>query len=102
MAIKNSNDIFIGIDGGATKTKGVLLDINGNTLYSLTVKGSNLRIYQDIAAQRIRSLIEDLIEKSSIDPKMIRCIGLGIAGSSDEDGRDLLFKELDRINFSEN
>ena len=35
-----------------------------------------------------------------IDFQLIKCIGLGIAGCSDEDGRDLLFKELDRINLT--
>jgi len=100
MSDKNSN-IFIGVDGGATKTKGVLFDIKGNTFSSLTIKGSNLNIYKDIAAKRISALIQDLIQKSNIDFDSIQCIGLGIAGSSDQDGRDILFKELDRINLSE-
>ena len=97
MNIENYQNIFIGIDGGATKTKGVLFDISGSTLSSLTIRGSNLNIYKEAAAQRICNLIKSLIETSDIDLESINCIGLGIAGSSDKDGRDILFKELDRI-----
>ena len=101
MNIENCNDIFIGIDGGATKTKGVLFDIKGNTLATSISKGSNLTIYHNKAVKRICDLIEDLIHQSNINFESIKCIGLGIAGSSNEDVRDLLFKELDRIKLSE-
>ena len=101
MNIETSNNIFIGIDGGATKTTGVLFDANGNTFATSMAKGSNLTIYQNIAAERICQVIQDLIEKSRLDYQSIKCIGLGIAGSSNEDGRDLLFKELDKINLSD-
>ena len=100
MNLKETKDIFIGIDGGATKTKGVLFDIDGNTLSELKTKGSNLNVYKEIAAKRVSDLIKDLIEDSGINLESVRCIGLGLAGSSDKDGRDLLFKELDRINLS--
>ena len=101
MNIEKSNNIFIGIDGGATKTRGVLFDTNGNTFASSSTRGSNLTIYKNIAADRICQTIQDLIEKSKVDYQSIKCIGLGIAGSSNEDGRDLLFKELDKINLSD-
>ena len=100
MSTNDYNDIFIGIDGGATKTKGVLFDIEGTTLATSTAKGSNLTVYLHKGVERISSIIEDLINKSKIDIESIRCIGLGIAGSSSKDGRDLLFKELDRIRLS--
>ena len=101
MSTKQLNDIFIGIDGGATNTTGILFDITGNTLATSITRGSNLRIYKEIAAQRISGLIDDLIKKSKVDYQSIKCIGLGLAGCSDEDGRDILFKELDRINLSD-
>ena len=46
-------------------------------------------------------LIENLITQVNIDREFIKCIGLGIAGSSDQDGRDILFKGLDRLYLSE-
>ena len=94
MGIQNSKNIFIGVDGGATNTRGVLFDIKGDTFAHSMTKGSNLSVYNKVAAERICYLIQDLISKSSIDYQSIKCIGLGIAGSSDRDGRDILFKEL--------
>ena len=44
---------FIGIDGGATKTVGVLFDINGKTLGSYYEKGSNLAINQRIHQEEL-------------------------------------------------
>ena len=101
MGVDNINDVFIGIDGGATKTRGIVFDIKGKTLATSDTRGSNLAVYQAKAAQRICDIIKTLIDKSKIEPESIRCIGLGIAGSSNKDGRDLLFKELDRIKLSE-
>ena len=48
---------FIGIDGGATKTVGVLFDNNGKTLSSYFVEGSNLSISEEISSRRIINLI---------------------------------------------
>ena len=39
MDIKDSQNIFIGLDGGASKTKGVLFDIEGVTLSTSIDKG---------------------------------------------------------------
>ena len=41
MDIKDSQNIFIGLDGGASKTKGVLFDIEGVTLSTSIDKGTN-------------------------------------------------------------
>jgi len=100
MDTYNSQDIFIGIDGGASKTRGVIFDIEGNTLLMLRSKGSNLAVYKEKGADRICNLIEDLINQTNTERESIKCIGLGIAGSSDQDGRDILFKGLDKIDFS--
>ena len=51
---------FIGIDGGATKTVGVLFDINGKTLGSYYEEGSNLAISQETSSRRIINLINKL------------------------------------------
>ena len=100
MDTYNSQEIFIGIDGGASKTRGVIFDIEGNTLLMLHSKGSNLAVYKEQGSDRICNLIEDLIDQSHIDRESIKCIGLGIAGSSNQDGRDILFKGLDKTNLS--
>ena len=97
----NINDIFIGIDGGATKTRGVLFNGAGKTLASSLERGSNLTVYKDKAVQRICRVVQNLLRTSKVDLGSVKCIGLGIAGSSDKDMRDLLFRELDKYNISE-
>ena len=87
---------IIGIDGGASKTKGVLLDESGATISRCFQIGTNLTINQDTAPQIISRSIKELCMKGKVDIVNVSAIGLGLAGASNEDGRDLLFKELDR------
>ena len=92
---------FIGIDGGATKTVGVLFDINGKTLGSYYEEGSNLAISQEISSRRIINLINKLIENSKIKIEDICSIGIGVAGASNENGREHLFGLLDNLSLSD-
>ncbi len=96
-----SGKYFIGIDGGATKTVGVLFDCNGKTLSSYNVKGSNLSVNQEKSVTRILNLINKLIENSKIKIEDIGAIGVAVAGASNETGRDQLFGLLDNISLSE-
>jgi len=92
---------FIGIDGGATKTVGVLFDNNGKTLSSYFVEGSNLSISEEISSRRIINLINKLIENSKIKIDDIYSIGIAVAGASNETGREHLFGLLDNLNLSD-
>ena len=40
--------IYFGLDGGASSTRAVIIDSNGNTLIKRKLsKGTNLKVYQD-------------------------------------------------------
>jgi N-acetylglucosamine kinase-like BadF-type ATPase len=91
---------IIGIDGGATSTRGVLFTDNGETLSTIMQKGTNLALYMEDAAKRIAEIICKLCEKAKINISDVDAVGLGLAGASDEDGRDLVFRELDGLNLS--
>ena len=95
------NKYFIGIDGGATKTVGVLFDQEGNTLSSHVDLGSNLTIDEEKSTNLIVNLINTLVEKSKIKIDDIFSIGIGLAGASNERGRERLFGLLDNLNLSE-
>ena len=95
------NKYFIGIDGGATKTVGVLFDQDGNTLSSHVDLGSNLTIDEEKSTNLIVNLINTLVEKSKIKIDDIFSIGIGLAGASNERGRERLFGLLDNLNLSE-
>ena len=58
MDIKDSQNIFIGLDGGASKTKGVLFDIEGVTLSTSIDRGTNLNVYKNGRELASRGVIE--------------------------------------------
>ena len=57
---------LIGIDGGASKTRGVIFNGSGKTLACDLSMGSNLSVYGEKAVERIISMIHNLCEKSNI------------------------------------
>ena len=90
-------DIFyiIGVDGGASKTRGILFTDQGETVASIIDKGSNLSVDAEIAASRICNIINNLCSVADIPADYVDAIGLGLAGSSTQDGRDMVFGKLD-------
>ena len=92
---------FIGIDGGATKTIGVLFNQEGKTLCSYTELGTNLSVNEEKSVERILDLINKLIENSKIRIEDIGSIGIGAAGASNETGRERLFGLLDNLSLSD-
>ena len=99
----NKNDLFyiIGVDGGASKTRGVLFSDSGETLAATIDKGSNLSLNSESASDRILNIISNLCKEAKIPIDHVDAVGLGIAGSSNQDGRDLLFGKLDRMHLSQ-
>ena len=94
---------YIGIDGGASKTRGVLIDNLGNTLSKIVIhKGSNLKENENEAPKILIDLVIDLCTNNSISLTDVNAFGFGLASASYDNGREKLFKELDRIGISEN
>ena len=94
--------LYIGIDGGASSTRGVLINENGKTLEKISIKkGTNLKEYEDLAPKRIVDLILDLCGNKNLPIDDISAFGFGLASVSYDQGREKLFKELDRINISD-
>ena len=91
---------FIGIDGGASKTHGVLFNSQGKTISDFKEAGTNLIEYSEKFPKRILNVINSLCSKADISIDMIDSIGLGIAGTSDEYGRELLFKTMNDIGLA--
>ena len=92
---------IIGIDGGASKTRGILFTQSGETITTAFEKGSNLAIFGETAANRLHKVINALCNNANIPLDLVDAIGLGIAGASDKDGRDLVFKMLDGLKLSQ-
>ncbi|MAJ44878.1 MAG: hypothetical protein CMF96_09085 [Candidatus Marinimicrobia bacterium] len=90
------NKYIIGIDGGASNTLGVILDSHGNTLGVSSQVGTNLAINPEGVPTVIVALIKELCLNSKISLDDISAIGLGLAGASSDEGREMLFKYLDK------
>ena len=99
----NKEDRFyiIGVDGGASKTRGILFTQSGDTITTAFEKGSNLAIFGETAANRLHKVINALCNNANIPLDLVDAIGLGLAGASDKDGRDLVFKMLDGLKLSQ-
>ena len=93
--------IIIGIDGGASKTSGVLFNDKGKTICHAITLGTNLSIDEMISAKRVINLINTLLKKAQVEAKDVSAIGIGLAGASNENGRDILFGLLDNLGLSE-
>jgi N-acetylglucosamine kinase-like BadF-type ATPase len=74
------NKYIIGIDGGGTKTLGVLFDINGKELRRVEHGFSNFSIDEDIAKTNVEMTISDLVNDLGTDREIF--IQMGIAGYS--------------------
>jgi N-acetylglucosamine kinase-like BadF-type ATPase len=74
-------DYVVGVDGGGTKTAGLLVDREGHIRARAAVGPTN---YQIVGAEgihrEISRLVEELFRKAGIEPQRLACIGLGLAG----------------------
>ena len=96
----SNKKLIIGIDGGGTKTTCILFDIKGNTIDILHDKGSNLYVYKKESLAIILGSIHSILEKNKFSIEDVGAFGIAIAGISDLSQRELLLKELDRINIT--
>ena len=93
----NEDYYLIGIDGGASKTRGVLFNQNGETLSKVVNQPTHLIYNDNFINERIYNIIKDLTDNAGISIDMIDALGLGLAGAKNLNGRDKLFKYLDSI-----
>ena len=91
---------IIGIDGGGTKTRCILFDVNGNTIDVIKGDGSNLYVYKEEGISIILNLINSILKRNKIDTVDVDAFGIAVAGISDFDQKEVLLKELDRINIT--
>jgi len=94
------SSLIIGIDGGGSYTTGCLFDVNGNTIKKNITKGTNLSIYRELAVSRLSNLLEQLTKNNGLNLEDISAIGFGLSGVSDLNQRELLLKELDKLQIS--
>jgi len=83
--------LIVGIDAGATATKGILLARDGRTEYTVEERGFNLRTanvlkFRDLAV----GLIRELFHKADLIGHLPDAIAVGVAGAGTEEERKML------------
>ena len=94
------NELIIGIDGGGTKTSCILFDTEGNIIDRIVKKGSNLYVFKENGVNILLSVINEILQKNKLNIDDINAYGIAVAGISDQNQKDLLLKELDRIKIT--
>lgn len=88
----------IGVDGGGTKTLGILTDSEENVLARGSYPSSNIHSvpHPEVEAT-LRGLVESLCEKAGIEPNRLGAICLGMAGCDSPGDRKILTGFLEPV-----
>ncbi len=86
---------IVGIDGGASKSRGVLFTHTGETIAHTVGEATNLVEYREMVPKRISHILKELCDLANISMDTIDAVGFGMAGASDQAGRELMFKAMD-------
>ncbi|HOE09991.1 MAG TPA: BadF/BadG/BcrA/BcrD ATPase family protein [bacterium] len=85
----------IGIDGGATQTRGILADLGGHILARWKAPGTN---YHHTGLQEtadiLHRLCQDLLKQAERKPECLRSVCMGLAGVGRSTDRQLLQGQL--------
>jgi|SRR5690554_3152862 len=86
-------DYIIGIDGGGTKTLGVVYDYQGNEIKRIQVGFSNFSVNVEKSKQTINELITELVSGIAKEKKVF--IQMGVAGASRLSETESFLKEIE-------
>ena len=82
---------LIGIDGGGTKTKCVIANLQGNPVYETSGGPSNFLIHGlDKVSENILNLLTDCVKNLKCDFRDLACIVIGTAGAGRKEDADKL------------
>ncbi|UJR37697.1 hypothetical protein I4U23_030392 [Adineta vaga] len=97
------NRLFIGIEGGASKTEGVLIDENGKVYVTLETGPSNpwVRGFDNVA-KLLKQLIDDILAKGEVDWDYLVSVGMVLSGAGQLESQDNLRRELKLLNIDVN
>ncbi len=86
---------LIGMDGGGTKTKCILTDVNLNVIYETTGEASNfLVIGAEKVSETILNLVNDITSSQNISSADIDSIVLGTTGGGRRNDAELLENQI--------
>ncbi len=93
--------IILSIDGGASRTRGVLFTETGEVRHYQETEATSLSRPGVNAPKKLGLFIEELAVQASLKLKDVDMLNIGVAGVSNQEARDRLFRELDRLQLSD-
>ena len=93
--------IFLSIDGGASRTRGVLFTETGEVRLFLETEATSLSRSDADAPGILGRFIQELVTQAGLGLEDVDLVNVGVAGVSNLDARERLFKELDRLRLSD-
>lgn len=91
-------NLFLGIDGGGTKTVAVLLDEGSQEIARAVSGSSNIHsVGPDVAGTSLREAIEQVLSAADLTPADIAAVGLGLAGAARPEDQQLVRDLLARV-----
>jgi len=93
--------IILSIDGGASRTRGVLFTETGEIRLHMETEATSLSRPDADAPGILGRFIQELVTEAGLGLKQLDLVNVGVAGVSNLDARERLFKELDRLGLSD-
>ncbi len=93
--------IILSIDGGASRTRGVLFTETGEVRHYQETEATSLSRPGVDAPKKLGLFIEELAAQARLKLKDVDMLNIGVAGVSNQEARDRLFRKLDRLQFSD-
>lgn len=92
----------VGIDGGGTKTRGIVADERGDRIAEATGPGSTVKPgLAGNSAEVIAAVVRDALEEGGITDSRPRVVCVGVAGVGRESERAALFEALQSQNLAD-
>ncbi len=93
--------IILSIDGGASRTRGVLFTETGEVRHYQETEATSLSRSDADAPEILGGFIQELVTQAGLGLEDVGLVNVGVAGVSNLDARDRLFRELDRLGLSD-
>ncbi len=93
--------LLLSIDGGASRTRGVLFTEAGDVRHYQETEATSLSRPDADSPMILGRFIEELATQAGLGAKDLDMVNIGVAGVSNLDARERLFRELDRLQVAE-
>ncbi|GAH73300.1 unnamed protein product, partial [marine sediment metagenome] len=93
--------IILSIDGGASRTRGVLFTETGEVRHYQETEATSLSRSDADAPEILSGFIQELATQAGLGLEDVGLVNVGVAGVSNLDAHDRLFRELDRLGLSD-